>query len=381
MPILLRRQPTTTRCQAVVIAGAAAALMTAPCSSAGSRVSSASSGPPCSSSVSAATRRQAAVVVYELPAAAADVTVCKVEGGQLMLPSTFPYFILVALEVGGLFRGLLLLLLYSLYPVLLLLGHGRATKLMVMVSFADVRKEDGSSSFRVGSAVMPKLFLEDPSILHLLFPHPHTAAYHAVVIVLLPSPTIHSPLGSRRPFRLPLRSSRRSSVPPLFGNLAGVPTLAGAAVAARRRGGNDLRRWIWRRRPREGRIRRPRKELGSRRRAAGTVTACSGGSGGAVAEAEDSGAPETEGPSGRPAARRWRSRGGGPAWMGSVEVAVTWYGGGRESMRGGSGKGVNARGFRRGWRRGSHCGGSSPPAARCSARRKRLPRTSTSRWR
>ncbi|KAF2922294.1 hypothetical protein DAI22_07g101400 [Oryza sativa Japonica Group] len=255
---------------------------------------------------------------------------------------------------------------------------------MVMVSFADVRKEDGSSSFRVGSAVMPKLFLEDvsaePSILHLLFPHPHTAAYHAVVIVLLPSPTIHSPLGSRRPFRLPLRSSRRSSVPPLFGNLAGVPTLAGAAVAARRRGGNDLRRWIWRRRPREGRIRRPRKELGSRRRAAGTVTACSGGSGGAVAEAEDSGAPETEGPSGRPAARRWRSRGGGPAWMGSVEVAVTWYGGGRESMRGGSGKGVNARGFRRGWRRGSHCGGSSPPAARCSARRKRLPRTSTSRY-
>ncbi len=80
-----------------------------------------------------------------------------------MLPSTFPYFILVALEAGGLFRGLLLLLLYSLYPVLLLLGHGRATKLMVMVSFADVRKEDGSSSFRVGSAVMPKLFLEDVS--------------------------------------------------------------------------------------------------------------------------------------------------------------------------------------------------------------------------
>uniref|UniRef100_A0A0D9Y878 Glycerol-3-phosphate acyltransferase RAM2/GPAT1-8 HAD-like domain-containing protein n=1 Tax=Oryza glumipatula TaxID=40148 RepID=A0A0D9Y878_9ORYZ len=51
----------------------------------------------------------------------------------------------------------------SLYPVLLLLGHGRATKLMVMVSFADVRKEDGSSSFRVGRAVMPKLFLEDVS--------------------------------------------------------------------------------------------------------------------------------------------------------------------------------------------------------------------------
>nr|BAD53708.1 hypothetical protein [Oryza sativa Japonica Group] len=65
------------------------------------------------------------------------------EGGQLMLPSTFPYFMLVALEAGGLFRGLLLLLLYSLYPMLLRLGHDRATKLMVMVSFADVRKEDG----------------------------------------------------------------------------------------------------------------------------------------------------------------------------------------------------------------------------------------------
>ncbi|EAZ29186.1 hypothetical protein OsJ_13245 [Oryza sativa Japonica Group] len=60
----------------------------------------------------------------ELPAAA-DVTVCKVEGGLLMSPSTFPYFMLVALEAGGLFRGLLLLLLY---PVLLLLGHDRATQ-------------------------------------------------------------------------------------------------------------------------------------------------------------------------------------------------------------------------------------------------------------
>ncbi|XP_052164496.1 uncharacterized protein LOC127781567 [Oryza glaberrima] len=65
--------------------------------------------------------------------------------------------------------------------------------------------------------------------------------------------------------------------------------------------------------------------------------------------------------------------------MGSVEVAATWYDSGRESMRGGSGKGVNVREFRRGWRRGSHRGGSSPPAARCSARRRRLPRTSTSR--
>uniref|UniRef100_A0A0E0JHX5 Glycerol-3-phosphate acyltransferase RAM2/GPAT1-8 HAD-like domain-containing protein n=1 Tax=Oryza punctata TaxID=4537 RepID=A0A0E0JHX5_ORYPU len=85
------------------------------------------------------------------------VTVCKVEGGLLMSPSTFPYFMLVALEAGGgLLRGLLLLLMY---PVLRLLGHDRAIKVMVMVSFIGVRKD----GLRLGGAVMPKLFLEDVS--------------------------------------------------------------------------------------------------------------------------------------------------------------------------------------------------------------------------
>ncbi|KAL5219310.1 hypothetical protein ABZP36_019994 [Zizania latifolia] len=97
----------------------------------------------------------------ELPApdgGGADVvvTVCKVEGGLLMSPSTFPYFMLVALEAGGLLRGFLLLLLY---PVLRLLSHDRAIKVMIMVSFLGVRKD----GFRLGRAVMPKLFLEDVS--------------------------------------------------------------------------------------------------------------------------------------------------------------------------------------------------------------------------
>ncbi|KAF0901761.1 hypothetical protein E2562_006227 [Oryza meyeriana var. granulata] len=84
------------------------------------------------------------------------VTVCKVEGGLLMSPSTFPYFMLVALEAGGLLRGLLLLLMY---PALRLLGHDRAIKVMAVVSFVGVRKD----GFRLGGAVMPKLFLEDVS--------------------------------------------------------------------------------------------------------------------------------------------------------------------------------------------------------------------------
>uniref|UniRef100_A0A0D9W114 Phospholipid/glycerol acyltransferase domain-containing protein n=1 Tax=Leersia perrieri TaxID=77586 RepID=A0A0D9W114_9ORYZ len=91
----------------------------------------------------------------ETMTAAADVTVCKVEGGLLTSPSTFPYFMLVALEAGGLLRGLILLILYPI----LLLGHDHAIKVMAMVSFAGIRKD----GFRLGTAVMPKLFLDDVS--------------------------------------------------------------------------------------------------------------------------------------------------------------------------------------------------------------------------
>uniref|UniRef100_A0A0E0BQB0 DUF834 domain-containing protein n=1 Tax=Oryza glumipatula TaxID=40148 RepID=A0A0E0BQB0_9ORYZ len=102
-----------------------------------------------------------------------------------------------------------------------------------------------------------------------------------------------------------------------------------------------MRQRIRRRRPREGRIRRPREELGSRRWAASTAIACSGGSGGAVAEAKDSGAPEAEGPSARPAARRWRKP--------RRRAGVDGVGGGGGDLR----EGVNARGFRQ----GSQCEG------------------------
>lgn len=88
---------------------------------------------------------------------AGGFAVCKVEGGLLMSSSTFPYFMLVALEAGGLLRALLLLLLY---PVLRLLSHDRAVKVMAMVSFFGLRKD---VAFRAGRVVLPKLLLEDVS--------------------------------------------------------------------------------------------------------------------------------------------------------------------------------------------------------------------------
>ncbi|WVZ61148.1 hypothetical protein U9M48_011064 [Paspalum notatum var. saurae] len=87
---------------------------------------------------------------------AADVVVCKVEGGLLRSSSAFPYFMLVALEAGGLLRGLLLLLLY---PALRLLGHDRAIRAMAAVSFVGLRKD----AFRAGRAALPRLLLEDVS--------------------------------------------------------------------------------------------------------------------------------------------------------------------------------------------------------------------------
>ncbi|RLN40675.1 putative glycerol-3-phosphate acyltransferase 3 [Panicum miliaceum] len=91
-----------------------------------------------------------------LPAERGGVAVCKVEGGLLRSSSAFPYFMLVALEAGGLLRGLLLLLLY---PALRLLGHGRAIKAMAVVSFLGLEKD----AFRAGRAALPRLLLEDVS--------------------------------------------------------------------------------------------------------------------------------------------------------------------------------------------------------------------------
>ena len=89
--------------------------------------------------------------------AGAGTVVCTVEGGLLMSASTFPYFMLVALEAGGLLRGLLLLMLY---PLLRLLSDELAMKAMILVTFAGLRKD---AFGRLGMAVMPKLFLEDVS--------------------------------------------------------------------------------------------------------------------------------------------------------------------------------------------------------------------------
>ncbi|KAK1354354.1 PlsC domain-containing protein [Heracleum sosnowskyi] len=80
--------------------------------------------------------------------------VFNVEGSLLRSPSLFPYFMLVAFEAGSLIRALILLILY---PVLSLLSYEHSLNVMVMVSFFGLKKK----SFRVGSSVLPKYFLED----------------------------------------------------------------------------------------------------------------------------------------------------------------------------------------------------------------------------
>ncbi|OEL33896.1 putative glycerol-3-phosphate acyltransferase 3 [Dichanthelium oligosanthes] len=117
--------------------------------------------------------RVATTTLDALPArgGGGSVAVCKVEGGLLRSSSAFPYFMLVALEAGGLLRGLFLMLLY---PALLLLGHGRAIKVMAFVSFLGLKKD----SFRAGRAALPRLLLEDVS----------AVVFDAVVASPSPSP-------------------------------------------------------------------------------------------------------------------------------------------------------------------------------------------------
>lgn len=84
-----------------------------------------------------------------------DTTVVfNVEGSLLRSPSLFPYFMLVAFEAGSLIRALVLLILY---PILSLLSHEHSLNVMIMVSFFGLKKK----SFRVGSSVLPKYFLEN----------------------------------------------------------------------------------------------------------------------------------------------------------------------------------------------------------------------------
>ncbi|KAM1465227.1 hypothetical protein FF1_043816 [Malus domestica] len=68
--------------------------------------------------------------------------------------SLFPYFMLVAFEAGGLFRAMVLFLLS---PLVVLVGGESGLNIMVFLCFFGIRKD----RMRVGTAVLPKFFLED----------------------------------------------------------------------------------------------------------------------------------------------------------------------------------------------------------------------------
>ncbi|KAK9950490.1 hypothetical protein M0R45_005977 [Rubus argutus] len=76
------------------------------------------------------------------------------EEALLKSSSLFPYFMLVAFEAGSLLRAFVLFLLY---PLTVLVSEEVGLKIMVMVCFFGIKKE----SFRIGSSVLPKFFLED----------------------------------------------------------------------------------------------------------------------------------------------------------------------------------------------------------------------------
>ncbi|KAL6864970.1 hypothetical protein ACP4OV_016121 [Aristida adscensionis] len=86
--------------------------------------------------------------------------VVDVEGWLLRSPvSTFPYFMLVAVEAGSFLRGLLLLLLY---PALrLLAGDDLRLRAMAMVAFFGLREKEVA---RISKAALPKFFLEDAAM-------------------------------------------------------------------------------------------------------------------------------------------------------------------------------------------------------------------------
>lgn len=77
-----------------------------------------------------------------------------VEGALLRSSSTFPYFMLVAMESGSLLRGLLLLLLH---PLVYFLRRDAALRVMALLCFAGIREAE----FRTGRAVMTKHLLAD----------------------------------------------------------------------------------------------------------------------------------------------------------------------------------------------------------------------------
>ncbi|TVU21280.1 hypothetical protein EJB05_30907, partial [Eragrostis curvula] len=78
-----------------------------------------------------------------------------IEGGLLRSPSTFPYFMLVAIEAGSFLRGFILL---CLYPLLCCLTQEVQSKVMVMVCFLGLTEE---KVMRIAKGTLPKHFLED----------------------------------------------------------------------------------------------------------------------------------------------------------------------------------------------------------------------------
>ncbi|XP_078149010.1 putative glycerol-3-phosphate acyltransferase 3 [Carex rostrata] len=83
--------------------------------------------------------------------------VIDIEEWLLKSNTTFHYFMLVALEGGGFFRGLVLL---CIYPFLHFLNEELMVRVMVMVCFRGM-KVDG---FRLGRAILPKYFLENVAL-------------------------------------------------------------------------------------------------------------------------------------------------------------------------------------------------------------------------
>ncbi|KAK1627540.1 hypothetical protein QYE76_001855 [Lolium multiflorum] len=90
--------------------------------------------------------------------AEATALVVDVEGGLLLSHSLFPYFMLVAVEAGGFFRGLILLLLYPAIACAGAIGGGDvAVRAMAFVAFCGL----SPARFRAGRAVLPRWLLED----------------------------------------------------------------------------------------------------------------------------------------------------------------------------------------------------------------------------
>lgn len=89
----------------------------------------------------------------------AEFVVAGLEGTLLKDPDPFPYFMLVAFEASGLFRFIILLLLWPVISLLRAAGRGDlALHVMVFAAVAGVRETEIAT---VARAVLPKFFAED----------------------------------------------------------------------------------------------------------------------------------------------------------------------------------------------------------------------------